>query len=197
MFISVCQRSEIESKSQHIRIFEKAYPVYISMSKIRNWKQITTRNILYSARMSLYQYVKDQKLKANHNHPPCLPPGSSFISVCQRSEIESKSQRQGREWQIPLCLYQYVKDQKLKANHNINKIAPIPAPFISVCQRSEIESKSQLLLNSSRFYHCLYQYVKDQKLKANHNTINIFILPIWVYISMSKIRNWKQITTHN
>ena len=61
--------------------------------------------------------------------------------------------------------------------------------FISVCQRSEIESKSQQEAFFIFSMNSLYQYVKDQKLKANHNYYKAIVLYDSVYISMSKIRN--------
>ncbi len=61
--------------------------------------------------------------------------------------------------------------------------------FISVCQRSEIESKSQPASTIMPVISRLYQYVKDQKLKANHNHERIGAIDQDVYISMSKIRN--------
>ena len=139
------------------------------MSKIRNWKQITTWKGREENYFSLYQYVKDQKLKANHNLTAVADIQIQFISVCQRSEIESKSQLIKYCWTCSRRLYQYVKDQKLKANHNIIRCVWLTSLFISVCQRSEIESKSQ--------------------------PHKILFLLFNVYISMSKIRNWKQITT--
>ena len=68
-------------------------------------------------------------------------------------------------------------------------ITKIDYMFISVCQRSEIESKSQHKMNYGKEKAGLYQYVKDQKLKANHNTMGSIAWMQLVYISMSKIRN--------
>ncbi len=40
------------------------------------------------------------------------------------------------------CL-SYAKDQKLKANHNVLHLQSFQSPVFKLCQRSEIESKSQ------------------------------------------------------
>ena len=144
-FISVCQRSEIESKSQlfltcspsdwglyqyvkdqklkanhnYTASIKSLLSVYISMSKIRNWKQITT--ILIDWRLIFMFISVCQRSEIESKSQPCVcntGSGTGFISVCQRSEIESKSQLSPMVFINFICLYQYVKDQKLKANHN-------------------------------------------------------------------------------
>ena len=140
------------------------------MSKINDWKQITTVQHKQQTKFIVYQ-------------------------LCQRSMIESKSQRfRSCSFRGKKCI-SYVKDQWLKANHNsrkgyqkstwsvsvmskINDWKQITTPehFIKavervyqLCQRSMIESKSQLEHISSIGTPECISYVKDQWLKANHN----------------------------
>ena len=73
------------------------------------------------------------------------------------------------------------------------------AKFLSVCQRSEIESKSQLKLSRANGQVRFYQSVKDQKLKANHNRTVMPTPLVSVFISLSKIKmpmHWQK-ANHN
>ena len=166
------------------------------MSKIRDWKQITTMNIGSISGMKLFP-------------------------VCQRSEIESKSQRKEIRPNSQLCCFRYVKDQRLKANHNLVEHAPQNGVAVSgmskirdwkqittadskiwrakllfpVCQRSEIESKSQPTANGWMTTTRCFRYVKDQRLKANHNLRWCKVFLACAVSDRSKIKFWKQITT--
>ena len=191
---------------------------WFKMSKIKDWKQITTSSLVAPSFHPVVQDVKDQRLKANHNQSDLLTMFGISGSRCQRSKIESKSQlvfplvlhwlwcqrskiesksQQQRmqlmltwqwfkmskikDWkqitthlrpQVPqVRVVQDVKDQRLKANHN--QWATMAAKWLSGsrCQRSKIESKSQ---------HWCLQLSKERK-----------------WFKMSKIKDWKQITTWN
>jgi len=112
-----------------------------------------------------------------------------FISVLQRTEIESKSQLLAILLFIKNCLYQSCKERKLKANHNGLTSANLPEAFISVLQRTEIESKSQQLISYTISRSRLYQSCKERKLKANHNKHLSRCLKGLVYISLAKNGN--------
>jgi hypothetical protein len=116
-FLSVCQRSGIESKSQ-LQFLCQRLQIVCQRSGIESKSQLISN--AGARHRSFYQSVKDQELKANHNVNRTLTRQMVFLSVCQRSGIESKSQPQHP---IPLTekwlrFYQSVKDQELKANHN-------------------------------------------------------------------------------
>ena len=139
------------------------------MSKIKDWKQITTHRDQRSLLSWWFKYVKDQRLKANHNfHYQTFDRafGDSSMSkikdwklittdeydknvaimviqVCQRSKIESKSQHGRHNKKGTTWWFKYVKDQRLKANHNEQEVLKSLRKVIQVCQRSKIESKSQ------------------------------------------------------
>ena len=165
---SRCQRSKIESKSQLLFRTLTPWAEWFKMSKIKDWKQITTWMAKKYGVLGVVQDVKDQRLKANHN--------------LTRVIIH------------PLLVVQDVKDQRLKANHNPTLAISWVRKSGSRCQRSKIESKSQLLVWVGLFYlsgsRCqrskiesksqqndsgktsaskVVQDVKDQRLKANHN----------------------------
>ena len=191
---SRCQRSKIESKSQQTCESWNQRWKWFKMSKIKDWKQITTERHRVYKRLSVVQDVKDQRLKANHNISQYSIPISISGSRCQRSKIESKSQQKMatttirykwfkmskiKDWKqittldliLRVCerVVQDVKDQRLKANHNQERTALGWLESGSRCQRSKIESKSQLI------------WVQPQALHE--------------WFKMSKIKDWKQITT--
>ena len=113
---------------------------------------------------------KDTNLKANHNS------FDKFISF--RNDC-----------------FRYFKDTKLKANHNFSWMNNSPAKTVSdilkILNWKQITTETWI--RCSRCY--CFRYFKDTKLKANHNlrwhvgTRSITVSDI------SKILNWKQITT--
>ena len=142
------------------------------MSKIKDWKQITTRVLHETDYFGVVQDVKDQRLKANHNLARTRCAYTSSGSRCQRSKIESKSQQgqqtidyfvqwfkmskikdwkqittMGRKFRRSDLVVQDVKDQRLKANHNFSL--------------------------STISFGRVVQDVKDQRLKANHNILRV------------------------
>ena len=84
----------------------------------------------------MVQDVKDQRLKANHNKPQS--------SVSDRIVVQD------------------VKDQRLKANHNESAARNGLFRSGSRCQRSKIESKSQLGAYALRVH---IQWFKMSKIK--------------------------------
>ena len=118
-----------------------------------------------------------------------------LLPKIQRTKVESKSQLLDSWWKILLCCYQKYKEQKLKANHNVDiKVStnfyvvtkntknkswkqittvttslPPAMVLLPKIHRTKVESKSQQIsLIMSKILGC-YQKYKEQKLKANHN----------------------------
>ena len=93
-----------------------------------------------------------------------------------------------------ICCFQYVKDNRLKANHN-------PADLVLwntqvVFSMSKIIDWKQIttcMIQKSLLWSC-FQYVKDNRLKANHNTYEDLVTVAEVVFSMPKIIDWKQTT---
>ena len=166
-------------------------------------------------------FIKERKLKANHNvnifinftHTTecCLSKNAnwkqittgfffSFSSVSlnvvyQRTQIESKSQQYDVRSIQAIYWMLFIKERKLKANHN-GYFKIFPQCWLNVVyQRTQIESKSQ---HSSQQYYNLPNwmlFIKERKLKANHNSIPSFAILFWTECCLSKNANWKQITT--
>ena len=189
------------------------------MSKIKDWKQITTISFYFSSVWAVVQDVKDQRLKANHNRSKLLKHGNNSGSRCQRSKIESKSQLLCRpndfdvqwfkmskikdwkqittaSWYSEPCriVVQDVKDQRLKANHNFFCATWAAVLSGSRCQRSKIESKSQqgLVIALHPFQWFKMSKIKDWKQITTH-LLKTVLRSKW--FKMSKIKDWKQITT--
>ena len=163
-----CQRSKIESKSQLRCAVFVTESKWFKMSKIKDWKQITTTARAVLRTILVVQDVKDQRLKANHNI--------------------------NKEVTALVKVVQDVKDQRLKANHNKRGFLPPWTKSGSRCQRSKIESKSQrhtlnigTAISGSR---CQRSKIESKSQPEPYNTETII-----QWFKMSKIKDWKQITT--
>ena len=166
------------------------------LSKNANWKQITT---------NFFLFLFHSKLNV----------------VYQRTQIESKSQL--IQIIFAKCFYWmlFIKERKLKANHNffwLLKISAATECCLSknanwkqittfafdylqkqslnvVYQRTQIESKSQpkyFFIQKCRYWML---FIKERKLKANHNADFINEVKQVTECCLSKNANWKQITT--
>ena len=91
--------------------------------------------------------------------------------------------------------FQYDKDSKMKANHNI--FAKIANPLYVVSSTTKIVKWKQITTHrrSISFLWGCFQYDKDSKMKANHNDFSRYIGTAFVVSSTTKIVKWKQITT--
>ena len=88
-------------------------------SKILKWKQITTKAAYWICYNSCFQWFKDTKMKANHNN----------IKIYNWTEIAVSNGSKILKWkQITTCgsyylqvrgCFQWFKDTKMKANHNM------------------------------------------------------------------------------
>ncbi len=69
------------------------------------------------------------------------------------------------------------------------------ATLYAIYQRTQSESKSQLILQSFNFMLFCMQSIKEHNLKANHNTWDEYKLIRDSVCNLSKNTIWKQITT--
>ncbi len=168
--LSNVQRTKVESKSQHATIQTKLIYVVIKCTKNKSWKQITTS--FWATRLK-----------------------TMLLSNVQRTKVESKSQHVVMATVTKKSCYQMYKEQKLKANHNLNNSKGLLHLVVIKCtknkswkqittidlvlkkanellsnvQRTKVESKSQRSVIIQINYCSCYQMYKEQKLKANHN----------------------------
>ena len=96
-----------------------------------------------------------------------------LLSNVQRTKVESKSQLDFYDVTAVAGCYQMYKEQKLKANHNFNLHKQKYKMLLSNVQRTKVESKSQLGSLRKTSVRCCYQMYKEQKLKANHNALEV------------------------
>ncbi len=142
------------------------------------------------------QSIKEHNLKANHNSSGEGIPNSDLYAIYQRTQSESKSQLAQKDALRKYVCMQSIKEHNLKANHNHSLFSVLK--LLSVCnlskntiwkqittiwryiwntgilyaiyQRTQSESKSQLLLIRSVHYCLCMQSIKEHNLKANHNS---------------------------
>ena len=99
-------------------------------------------------------------------------------------------------WMTLQSCFQWFKDTKMKANHNILKKRVLLR--VAVSNGSKILKWKQITTikhQHSHRFRC-FQWFKDTKMKANHNRRR---RRYWCFVAVSngsKILKWKQITTY-
>ena len=88
-------------------------------SKILKWKQITTSPARIGLTWCCFQWFKDTKMKANHNWTKKIT--TLCLAVSNGSKILKWKQITTQVYELRLreCCFQWFKDTKMKANHNI------------------------------------------------------------------------------
>ena len=142
-----------------------------------------------------FQWFKDTKMKANHNW--CFKFDSTKKVVSSGSKILKWKQITTSQWgeNSNWSCFQWFKDTKMKANHNI--CITWTQWFCVVSSGSKILKWKQItttLTYNEKHKRC-FQWFKDTKMKANHNWCIANVIGFCVVSSGSKILKWKQITT--
>ena len=115
------------------------------------------------------QSIKEHNLKANHNKQSDDVKALLLYAIYQRTQSESKSQRElPRISNRGLCM-QSIKEHNLKANHNTRRMFELFYNLYAIYQRTQSESKSQLLVKALSNRMVCMQSIKEHNLKANHN----------------------------
>ena len=165
-------------------------------SKILKWKQITTDEWRFCWHSCCFQWFKDTKMKANHNR---------WWRSVKRLEAVSNGSKILKWKQITtcftfklllLCCFQWFKDTKMKANHN--PPLRIVLLFLAVSNGSKILKWKQITTSwwCALLKCCCFQWFKDTKMKANHNSFMERYYLCSAVSNGSKILKWKQITTN-
>ena len=134
-------------------------------------------------------------MKANHNatvQDTQLP-----LAVSNGSKILKWKQittGKGKTWIGESC-FQWFKDTKMKANHNLSRIQSNQQSAVS--NGSKILKWKQITTELWRkiLLQCCFQWFKDTKMKANHNPPSHSVTYSSAVSNGSKILKWKQITT--
>ena len=164
-------------------------------SKILKWKQITTNPYRVEITCNCFQWFKDTKMKANHNTK--VNANTVRFTVSNGSKILKWKQITTLCWYVPRFrnCFQWFKDTKMKANHN--GLSLRERLRLTVSNGSKILKWKQI---TTHWYGYVadkdcFQWFKDTKMKANHNTSpSLYPKPNTVS-NGSKILKWKQITT--
>ena len=152
------------------KLFEAV--VVADTTKVRIFKQITTKRNNVSNDDCCCWYHKGTNFQANHNGQGFSSNSFTLLLIPQRYEFSSKSQL--NTGQIPLasrCCW-YHKGTNFQANHNTSNGTSANVMLLLIPQRYEFSSKSQLakrcccLLLSCCWYH------KGTNFQANHNYVN-------------------------
>ena len=121
--------------------------------------------------ISCFQWFKDTKMKANHNNNWLPIKGTKAVSngskILKWKQITTLS----RPYWSFLCCFQWFKDTKMKANHNVSRLLSIVIRAVS--NGSKILKWKQITTESNLFprkVRC-FQWFKDTKMKANHNLL--------------------------
>ena len=121
--------------------------------------------------------------------------GKNLYAIYQRTQSESKSQHPSLDdYLFPVCM-QSIKEHNLKANHNRPRSFLIVYNLYAIYQRTQSESKSQLVYPSDVNSSVCMQSIKEHNLKANHNRSTTKWLNTLSVCNLSKNTIWKQITT--
>ena len=144
--------------------------VVIATTKVRIFKQITTKNCIISDNLSL-------------------------LLLPQRYVFSSKSQLNFRLIIWNVCCYWYHKGTYFQASHNCFDWFIILIWLLLLPQRYVFSSKSQLLLLAHSLHQSCYCYHKGTYFQANHNWSLRLIIQMVVVIATTKVRIFKQITT--
>ena len=215
------QRYEFSSKSQRKVLVVDYQRVVADTTKVRIFKQITTRlkNLRKSLRCCWYH--KGTNFQANHNRCSLLMRRVSVVAdttkvrifkqittkhnevrghkslllIPQRYEFSSKSQpdTQGKALANRCCWYH--KGTNFQANHNFTNRVKRLSKLLLIPQRYEFSSKSQPNENTGISSLSCCWYHKGTNFQANHNTS--FLQPRYerVVADTTKVRIFKQITT--
>ncbi len=93
------------------------------------------------------QSIKEHNLKANHNLQFSTVIFLYLYAIYQRTQSESKSQLPDHYPPKPFFCMQSIKEHNLKANHNPQSGATNGTNLYAIYQRTQSESKSQLIIN--------------------------------------------------
>ena len=144
-----------------------------------------------------FQYDKDSKMKANHNEIREIRKMKSVVSSTTKIVKWKQITTLASSSYALACCFQYDKDSKMKANHNLLwRGCP---PILVVSSTTKIVKWKQITTVIHENFVSLrcFQYDKDSKMKANHNLSWLCNVRPGVVSSTTKIVKWKQITTNS
>ena len=170
LLLLIPQRYEFSSKSQLFIDYISKFEVVADTTKVRIFKQITTKILIYG--------WKDK-----------------LLLIPQRYEFSSKSQLHALVIVVGNCCCWYHKGTNFQANHNGGKASFKDVMLLLIPQRYEFSSKSQHFHSFILFCFCCCWYHKGTNFQANHNLWTQPNKRQQVVADTTKVRIFKQITT--
>ena len=139
------------------------------ITKLLNWKQITTGTSLYFSESCCFLYHKVTKLKANHNQTNAPQLWECAVSYITKLLNWKQITTHSFAFRYFACCFLYHKVTKLKANHNCGTV--VVFVFVAVSYITKLLNWKQITtgLQASIAKQCCFLYHKVTKLKANHN----------------------------
>ena len=119
-----------------------------------------------------------------------------LLLIPQRYEFSSKSQRGGTGSGFNKVVVDTTKVRIFKQITTAANLINTLTELLLIPQRYEFSSKSQLAINFPRHGERCCWYHKGTNFQANHNKRNSYILRLCVVVDTTKVRIFKQITTH-
>ena len=170
MLLLIPQRYEFSSKSQLRFARTTSEAVVADTTKVRIFKQITTRRIILKKKLML-------------------------LLIPQRYEFSSKSQRNGGDVLLLTCCCWYHKGTNFQANHNI--FIAVTCHSMVVADTTKVRIFKQITTHAPSFWstYCCCWYHKGTNFQANHNNFPLIHNQLLVVADTTKVRIFKQITT--
>ena len=148
----ILQRYEFSSKSQLLACVQFTLIVVADTTKVRIFKQITTRaRILFIANM--------------------------LLLILQRYEFSSKSQHKVKQYRIQLGCCWYYKGTNFQANHNMLRRFEVPTPVVADTTKVRIFKQITTGFHLDRLITGCCWYYKGTNFQANHNRAWILAWP--------------------
>ena len=194
--LSVCQRYNL--KANHnlpLNVAIVTAGVYQCV-KDTIWKQITT--ILRSRHQFPQVFISVSKIQfesKSQHRGLCDIYGLRCLSVCQRYNLKANHNATKGVHGRGAGVYQCVKDTIWKQiTTSLRTWMLAFLVFISV-SKIQFESKSQLVTPAAEWTIRCLSVCQRYNLKANHNTIQVFLIGALGVYQCVKDTIWKQITT--
>ena len=169
--------------------------VVVDTTKVRIFKQITTKRVLQFPQLGCCWYHKGTNFQANHNQMRKRMYYIMLLLIPQRYEFSSKSQPANGTSANVLCCCWYHKGTNFQANHNSCIQSIFNKGLLLISQRYEFSSKSQPpIAIAPKSVSCCW-YHKGTNFQANHNSMEKQLKGSTVVVDTTKVRIFKQITT--
>ena len=134
-------------------------------------------------------------MKANHNFQDCYVHGPLVVSNDSKILKWKQITTQFNQLIGLFSCFQWFKDTKMKANHNRQGCMNL---FLGVVSNDSKILKWKQITTLLLYWNpvlCCFQWFKDTKMKANHNSKSFPETIFQVVSNDWKILKWKQITT--